>query len=264
MKKLVLVCTIFLMTVSTSSAFDFFGTPTNPWQEGQWNAGFSYSYSDNGVDISDGFFDHVEIRGTTPNRLRINKYCGIVGRGLTNNVGVYGIVGAASARSETGVHGYYSPHDYRPLNFGHAPVYGFGVKTTFYRRGKFQAGAMTQCTWIRDFSARRHIYSFEYVKANIDLMEWNTIIGGTYQVRPWCSVYGGGLIHVIRGDFRAKAYCNICRSFHVSRTFDIQQSSWYGGVVGTYIRLNNGSYIMVEYAHTPHSNGIATAFMLPI
>lgn len=263
MKKLVLISTIFLMTASTSFAFDFLGPPTNPWQQGQWGAGFGYCYSNMNVNVKGHrYFSHAGISGRLPHKLRIHKYYGTVGYGLTNDIGVYGLAGAAHASSDIKLSG--TPQGHVKMDFGYAPIYGFGVKSTLYRNHKVQVGAMVQCSWVCDLSVRKHIYSFEYAKGNIDLMEMHIAAGPTYQLCSTTMIYGGPLLHFVRGDFRSKGYCNICRSFHASTTHDIQQESWFGGIIGLQTKINNCISLLIEYIYTAQVDALGTGFFIPL
>jgi hypothetical protein len=262
MKKLILGCIVFLTTVSTSFAFDFMGPATNPWQAGQWGFAFAHSYTNMHVDVKgNSYINHAGISADAPRRLKIHKYYGIFGRGLTDNIGVYGIAGAASARADISVGG--PPYAHRKMDFGHAPVLGFGVKSTLYRNHKVQVGAMAQATWVRGLHAKRHIYSFQSARANISLMEMQLALAATYQCCARMMIYGGPFLHFIRGDFGGMGRCSIC-GVTDGVTHDIQQASWFGGYVGAQIRLYRCMLFTIEFMHTARGSGVGTSIAIPL
>lgn len=261
MKKLVLVCTVFLMAVSTSFAFDPMGPATNPWQEGQWGVGFDYSYSDMQINVNGSrYFNHYGISSKLPRKLLIHKYYGTVGYGLTKNIGIFGRAGAASATTDLHVGG--APFAHRELNFGTAPAYGFGVKANLYKKNKLQIGTTAQFSWINDLSARRHIYDFQHATANIDLMEAQIAVAPTYQLYSRVMIYGGPFFHFVRGKFSGKGICDYC-GVTDKHSHTIMEKSWFGGYLGMQINFIKRSLLTFEYLHTAAGDGLGGSILIP-
>lgn len=240
---------------------DFMGAPCADLQQGQYSIGFNYSYSDMDIDIKGSYFGNylgsvIEL----PEELKINKYYGVLGYGIRPNWDVYLLLGIPRLKTEIEHSGH--------IEISCNPLVGVGTKLTFSETPRYKLGGIFQLTYASDLDIEKSValtvgesLVYHTVKGRLDFMEIQIAAGPTYMLNECISVYGGPFLHFISGDFHRKEY--FTGSGLISKaTDDVREASWFGGYIGTQIKLIEKMPISVEWQHTAFADAVGASIVI--
>lgn len=218
---------VAIMSVSASGV-GFIGTPTAELDQGQWNAGFNYMYSDMELDktkMTEAWIDFdldgdIVDSGTDIYRLEIDdvktqRYYGTIGYGLTDSWEAYVQLGIADVKArvrdadpdpDDG-----EMDDWDGLNFDNDFAWGWGTRYTFHEQGNCRWGASVQMnfldtSWGETTTERDGLFS-ETENIQIDWETYDLLIavGPTVDMGGW-NLYGGPFYYMQKGDLDVEGY----------------------------------------------------------
>jgi opacity protein-like surface antigen len=156
MNKMIILLGL-LVAIMNVNAFGvgFIGTPTAELEQGQWNVGFNYMYSNMDLDKTKltGSWQDFALNGTPTNNgtmsseaeindVKIQRYYGTIGYGITDSWEAYIQLGLADVKAEAEL----PSGDFDELdggaNFDNDFAYGWGTRYTFHEQrplGRFSA-----------------------------------------------------------------------------------------------------------------------------
>jgi len=238
MKQLVVLMCVASMSAG-ALAFSFMGPPTAELEQGEWKAGYIFSYSE------------LDIEGTESSWLdekytfkpgEITRHYFDLGYGLVENFELNLLLGVASVDlgdfeyDDGGV----SPGDFTGSDdFS----WGFNAKYTFVDDETIDWGAMFQMTW---FSGDG---KWEGYDEEFDGYDMQIAVGPTIDMGGW-DLYGGGYYYMLDADLKAKD--------HGTRiwTDDLEEHDKYGGYVGAAFKIMENTDLAVECAFSRDTIGI--------
>jgi len=254
-----------LVAVMSVSAFGagIIGTPTAELDQGQWNVGFNYTYIDmdlakTKVTSSGALFDAdgslvdsgSESFKLAINDVKIQRYYGTIGYGLTESWEAYVQLGIADVKARMKSD---DPDDeWRGFNFDNDFAWGWGTKYTFYEQDKVRWGASVQMNWLdtswdsketdEDFTSEEQ---FDY--STYDLI---VAVGPTVDMGGW-SLYGGPYYYMVSGDLDVDE-SEIWETGSETRkaSGDLEEDSNFGGFVGAQFGLRENCNLTTELSLT--------------
>lgn len=206
----------WLLSAGTVYGLTYVGPPTTNMRAGQWAAGASYGYSEQDLEVEGGAVGTIEDYEIEATLARIAV--GLV----TNRVEVYGLIGGANDEDEE-----FNGH---PDAAG-----GAGVRITTNLDDGLSWGLAAQFLYFEpDFG---------------DITDAQIALGPCWR-SDGCIVYGGALLHVLKGNIDS-AYGG----------GDIDQDSWLGAYVGGGLDLARHLSVTVEGQLTGGAAGGAMGIM---
>ncbi|MFC1604435.1 hypothetical protein ACFL5F_05340 [Planctomycetota bacterium] len=224
---------VAVFDVSASGA-GFIGPPTAELDQGQWNAGFNYMYSEMGLDktkMTESWMYHYEVppfpdhdgSGTDIYKMEIDnvktqRYYGTIGYGLKDSWEVYVQLGIADVKARTRDEG---ESMWDGLNFDNDFAWDWGTRYTFHEQGKVRWGASVQMNWLDTcweekstgeavvgeiFDPGEVLYADTQTTTQIDWSTYDLLIavGPTVSMGGW-NLYGGPFYYMQKGDLDLKA-----------------------------------------------------------
>ena len=226
------VVVVACLLSSSALALTPIGPPAATLDEGQFAAGFGYSFSQ--VDVK------VNLLGLTATVKDTEvETC------LANMI--YGL--APSWEIQVDVGSSYSETDGNKSKGDFA--WGVDVKNTFWEREKTKWGAAIMAHWYQA--------SGSGVTLGVPWQEedkWTEIqfaIGPTYKEGAWC-LYGGALLHFIDGEGEATIA-------GVRVSGDIEQDSMFGGFIGVQVDVAANAVLGVELQITGSAHAIGAGML---
>lgn len=260
MKKLALVCTVFLMTASTSFALDQMVPPAAGLIKGQFSAGVDYAYSETDLKFNEGNYSGGGILTSFKSRdFIMNKIYANLGYGITNKLEAFLRLGTAEIAFKNNNNDRY--------NGDNKFAIGFGAKTTFCEKGKLKFGGLFQASWASsDTTAPVNWSSYQIGDmwsdtAHINIREFQFAVGPTYKLRDKVSIYGGPFFHIVDGDVKGKWHNLVNGSYIGDERYDIDETSTFGAYVGTQVDLTHNTSFNVEYQHTAAANALGMSMI---
>jgi len=268
-----------LVAIMCVSAFGvgFIGTPTAELDQSQWNVGFNYTYIDmdlakTKVTSSGALFDAdgslvdsgSESFKLAVNDVKIQRYYGTIGYGLTESWEAYVQLGIADVKARMKSD---DPDDeWTGYNFDNDFAWGWGTRYTFYEQDKVRWGASVQMNWLdtswdleetgEDFTSEEQ---FDY--STYDLI---VAVGPTVDMGGW-SLYGGPYYYMVSGDLdvdESDIWETGSETWKASA--DLEEDSNIGGFVGAQVGLKENCNLTTEFAFSGDGwaigAGVALAF----
>jgi hypothetical protein len=261
MKRNIFVLSVLIVAVvcaSTAFAVGPLGPPTAELKQGQFGVAVEYGYSDSEIEVSGSGVDD------TIKDFKSNAFIGQPGYGVTDDIEIYGLVGAADARFDG-------------FDDGYDIVYGFGTKVTFLKQTDCSWGAMFEMDW----------REAEDSGVDIDFYEMTIAVGPTIKITDNFRVYGGPFFYILNGDadvetsggvpvpednggietetgsgngFSVKAaeIGTLALSDLSSGDYDLEEESSLGGFVGCVLDLNTNTSWYNEFQFTGDSWAFGT------
>jgi hypothetical protein len=171
MKRLIILTTVVLMS-SGVFAYTFFGAPTAELNQGQWSAGYKYTYEELDFDLGSGL-------GTLED-VDVNRHYFDLGYGLTETLEANLLLGVTD-------------HDAPGLSGGNEFSWGFNAKWSFIDGDTMDWGILYQMTWFEAEDSG--------VKVD-DAYDIQIAVGPTIDMGGW-KLYGGGYWYMLDADLRA-------------------------------------------------------------
>jgi len=204
---------VAIMSVSASGV-GFIGTPTAELDQGQWNVGFNYIYSDMELDKTKvtGSWQDFALDGTPTNNgtlsseteiddVKTQRYYGTIGYGITNSWEAYIQLGVADVKAETKT----PLGDFDELNggtnFDNDFAYGWGTRYTFHEQNNVRWGVSLQMNWLDTSVDSKSTWALESEEQQIDWETYDLLIavGPTVDMGGW-NLYGGPFYYMLDGD----------------------------------------------------------------
>lgn len=246
---------------STALALDPMGPPAAGLSKGQFSAGVDYAHSEMDLKLNEGSYTTLAGGKLTlvsfKSKFRMNKVYANIGYGITDTLEAFLRLGAADAS--------FKNNNEATFNGDSDFAIGFGVKTTFYEKPKLKLGGLFQATWSStDASATvntalyetSHMWSRE---AHVDLMEIQFAVGPTYELTDKVSIYGGPFFHIVDGSVKGKWYSG--GAYAGNERYDIDETSTFGGYIGTQVDLAQNVAFSIEYQHTAAANALGMSLI---
>ncbi len=238
-----LVCAI-LICVTSATALTPMGPPTSDLTKGSFDLGADYSYTKMDIQLKSGWSPGGGPDITMDN-MKFNYVGARLGYGLTDTCSAYLMGGGGSARGTDS--GNISYNSDRVLGEGY--ILGFGFKKTFFEDMNTQWGGLFQAFWV-DSSGKMKAGGANWT-AETDMMEVQIAAGPTHSLNDKMDIYGGPFIHLVDGDIKAKRRAGAGRI-----RYDLEQGGWFGGYIGTQLRVTQNASFNVEYQHTASADSI--------
>jgi hypothetical protein len=245
---------------------DPMGPPTTSHKQGRFTAGIDYSYSNMDLELNDGrwieyldglFSDSGQAQSFTLNNLKMNKAYVNLGYGIVDNLELFLRLGAAQADFGDSIW-----EDNEQFDSGAELALGAGMRAKFYEQGNLTLGALLQASWAR-FDGRLdapHWAAADY--AEIDLAEIQIAAGPTLRLADQISIYGGPFFHLIDGGLDDEFSGPDPAGLRTSKySWDIEQTSTFGGYIGTRLDLGTNSFFNIEYHRTADADAVAAALL---
>jgi len=226
-----------LVAIMSVSAFGagIIGTPTAELEQGQWNVGFNYMYSDMELDKTKMKVSGSEIikykaesgdshtdkySGTDSFKfesddVKTQRYYGAIGYGLTDSWEVYVQLGIADLKAKVRDEG---ESEWNGLNFDNDFAWGWGTRYTFYEQDNVRWGASVQMNWLDTSWDEKSMddevayvsvpdvgmelfLGEEHEKTQLDWSSYDLLIavGPTVDMGGW-NLYGGPFYYLQKGD----------------------------------------------------------------
>jgi hypothetical protein len=234
MKKVVVLMCVVSMSAG-ASASSFMGPPTAELEQGQWKAGYIFSYSE--LDI-EGTETSLADEKYTFKPGEITRHYFDLGYGLAENLELNLLLGVASV--DLGDFEY-DDGDVSPGDFTGSDdcSYGFNAKCTFVDDETIDWGAMLQMTW---FSGDG---KWEGNDEEFDAYDLQIAVGPTIDMGGW-DLYGGGYFYMLDGDLKA---IGIWKD-------DLEEEDKYGGYVGAACKIMKNTDLTIECIFSRDTLGI--------
>jgi hypothetical protein len=267
-RRLAFTLVVISLSCSGALALDPMGPPTTGLVEGQFELGIDYSSSTMDLELTGGKYsewNHAtseqesgEAESFTLNDFETNKIYTTLGYGIWEYCDVYlrlGLVNAEFGDSiwEAGE------------EFDHQTDFTFciGSRATFYEDGDFKLGRMIQLSWANLDGVLKAPQWTEDESSEIELIELQASVGPTFTLPNGTLIYGGPFLHFVGGDIEEKF--NDINSegddITANYTWDIEESSVFGGYIGAQITFDEYSFFNIEYQFTSGADLLGLSFI---
>lgn len=270
MEKRLLLFVVVFMVISLSSsvtfALDMMGPPTAGLEQGQFKAGVDYSDSTMDLKLIDGmwtewlnggFYDAGEAESFTLKNFEMNKVYANLGYGIVDNWDVFLLLGGANAKFGNSIW-----KDGEKFDSDADFSIGFGTRATFYEENNLKLGGLFQLSWA-DFDGKlkaKHWTTADSV--DMELTEIQIAIGPTYKLVDNVSIYGGPFFHFVNGNLDDKFSEIYEEGLLTSRySWDIKESSVFGGYIGSQIDVAENTSLSIEYQHTAAADALGMSLI---
>jgi hypothetical protein len=240
MKKVAVLMCVVSMSTGTL-AFSFMGPPTAELEQGQWKAGYTFSYLELDVEGTETSFNG-EIYTFKP--AEITRHYFSLGYGVAENFELNLLLGHASIDlgdfeyDDGGV----SPGDFHGSDFS----FGFNAKYAFVNDKTVDWGAMLEMAW---FSGDG---TWEGNEEKFDAYDLKISVGPTINISDWAALYGGGYFYMLDGDLQA---------FNPDGTRiwldDLREEDSFGGYVGAVFKIREHIELAVEGTFSSDTLGVS-------
>ena len=258
-ENIVTVCLLFfsffIISMGGTSAFalDIMGPPVTNLKQTQFQTAFEYSqstmklqfvngiYSDTVVGDSFDSGDVPDLEITDFETSRIYSYFGY---SFAYNCEGFVLLGTTSSEFNdllTTQSDKFKSDD--------TPVVGGGLKVTLYDDYRLRFGGIVQANWV-NYNGQYKTSTSDTHYVGIDIKEVQIALGAIYKWTDYISVYGGPVYHYITGDYD-DVFTTIDEDTGkleiLDYKADIENSSNYGGYMGTQIELTKKLSFNFEY-----------------
>jgi hypothetical protein len=245
-----------VMIAPAAMALDPLGPPAASIGAGQWDVGVDYIYSSQNLDFKNGEDNgspaSPEERSGTIKHVKLQKGFATFGYGLTNELDVYGRIGAAQIRTDL-------PENFMWYEQGFSsstmPAYGAGTRVTFYDDGLLKLGALGQVTWTDNLSDESTI-DLTTQKTTFNIVEGEVAVGPAYKLTDAVTVYGGPFFYWLSGNVNVNDTFLIEGLTPGRATADLEQPTWFGGYIGAQAALSWNVSANIEYQHTAFADAV--------
>jgi len=260
-----LITLMLTFTAPPALALDFMGPPASNYGQGRVSAGVDYAYSQMDLELENGrwiehldgaFFDSGDAVSFTLKDFQTNRVYANLGFGLLDNLDAFVRLGAGNATFDDSIWG-----DNEGFESHAEPAVGTGIRATFYENENFALGALCQASWTRFDGQLDSPYwaSADYVE--VDIAEIQIAVGPTVKLNDQIAIYGGPFFHFVDGtlddEFSEAAEGGLINAKY---SWDVQESSSFGGYIGASLNLNENASFNIEYQRTADADAVALSF----
>lgn len=216
MRKIVIA--IVALMCSQAYGLSLMGPPMAELEQGQFGAGFDFSYSEADIKENSSTLEDVESL----------VYLARLGYGVADGWDLFVKLGITEM-------------EYEDFDSGSDFAYGFGTKFTFSQQDSMSLGGLFQILWAEAED------TISGIKTEFDYYEIQIAVGPTFEIGG-ISVYGGPFLHFVDGDVKYKTLGST----------DIEQDSEFGGYVGFNAELTENTNWRIEYQQTGDAYAFCT------
>lgn len=260
-----LVFVLICLMGSGAFALDPMGPPTASLRLDELMIGIDYTSSSMDLNLNSGqwseyyngsLYDAGEAVSFELQDFEMNKIYANLGYGLFDNCDIYLRLGTVS--TEFGDSIWEAGEKYESnTNFS----FCIGSKATFYEADNFKLGRLIQISWANMDGDLKAPDWAEADSVELDLMEIQIAVGPTFtSPSGGVSIYGGPFFHYVDGDIEDKF--TLASGIDSEYSWDIDETSTFGGYIGTQLYFSENSYINIEYQHTSGAKAIGVSYTL--
>ena len=273
----VFVAALIVASLGASTfAVGFMGPPTAELKAGQWNAGYSFSYSRQDLDkttIKSYYLDTEMVEPildswkARPVDATTQRHYAVFGYGVTDQWEVYGQVGIADVKSDFKEDGGYT----FGINFDNDLAWGLGTRVTVAQQDNVAWGVSAQLNWIdtsvdsKDSASGEGWEEAWKQRTDLEAMELMVAFGPTVDMGGW-KLYGGPYYYYLSGDADFKEtgmwdYGVEDTGTWIYREEGDYDASEFGGFVGAIFDLASNCKATVEFNMHGEGWGGGTSIM---
>ena len=134
-----------------------------------------------------------------------------------------------------------------------------GSRATFYEVGELKIGRLIQISFASLDGDLKAPHWSQADDVDIDLMEIQIAVGPTYTAPNGTSIYGGPFLHFVDGEIEDKF--TLGPGVNPEFTWDIDESSKFGGYLGTQLYISENSFLNIEYQRTGGADAFGLSFL---
>ena len=268
-KKYIQLVTIVLLLISLADsgafALDPIGPTTAGLRQGESEIGIDYISSTMDLELNGGQYsgelptpEHPEPSGEAESfklkDFETNKIYATFGYGIWEGCELYLRLGGVSTEFGDSIWEAGEKFD-SDTSFS----FCLGSRATFYEIGDLKLGRLIQLSWA-SLEGDLQVPQWSQPDAvNIDLVEVQFAIGATYTAPNGTSIYGGPFLHFVDGEIED----TFIRAPGITPeyTWDIDESSKFGGYLGTQLYISERSYLNIEYQRTGGADAFGLSFL---
>lgn len=254
------VLTVVGLGGSAVLALDPMGSPTAGLLKGRLSAGVDYSFSEMDLKFNEGRYTGGGILHSFKSKdFRMNKVYATFGYGIMDKWEAFLRLGRADAQFK-------NDHDDK-FNGDTDFSIGFGTKVTFCEANDLSWGGLFQVSWAKSH-AETYVNWSGYGSSDmwsddvrIDVTEIQIAAGPNYRLMDGVCIYGGPFLHYVDGDVDGKWHSLEDGSFAGDETYDIDETSYFGGYIGVKIDLVKNVTYGLEYQHTAAADALGMSLI---
>ena len=247
-KSVALVLTVVLCSASVW-AVSFIGTPTAELKQGQWSAGFNYTYSTQDLDKTNTKWSRIGASGNDRLSFKdfnVNRYYGVLAYGVADWWEVYAQLGFADTKLENKFDG----GTYFGLNYDNDFAWGFGTRFTVAEQDNIRWGLSAQVNMFDtsvDFKGAGGKDTY-----TVDGYDFTLAFGPTIDMGGW-SLYGGPFYYCLNGDWE-----NTFSGNGFKEKGDLSTNSHFGGFIGAVFEVAENTTLTTEFSATSDGWALGT------
>ena len=250
MTQLLTALALTLLCGAQAMALSPLGPPKAQLGQGKWGLGFDAGYQNMDLDVSGTYREYISGPGNladctlTIKDLKSQPVFGRISLGLNDNWDVFACLGAVNAKddlvtqkgADSSLFYFYNNSDTYSLDGSHDFAWGVGTRFTLLEQEKISWGGVFRMTWqnpkASTNSSVNNTYS-ETLTQDLDLEYWEFVFafGPTVNFGQ-ISLYGGPMIHFVRGDLDVTGTFTGSDNGSVKADFDVEEESVIGGYAG--------------------------------
>ena len=260
-----IVLLLIFLTNSGAFALDPMGPTTAGLRQGQFEIGIDYINSTMDLELKGGKYSGElptpedpepsgEAESFTLNDFEMNKIYANFSYGIWDGCELYLRLGGVSTEFGDSIWEAGEKYD-GDTSFS----FCLGSRATFYEIGDLKIGRLIQLSWA-SLDGDLNVPGWSEPDAvSIDLLEVQFAIGATYTAPNGTSIYGGPFLHFVDGEIEDTFIR--APGFIPEYTWDIEQSSTFGGYLGAQLNIAQNTFLNVEYQRTGGADAFGLGFL---
>lgn len=255
MKKIIISSIALLLLATSTFALDPLGPPVATSKDDNVViAGLEYLYSEMDLHADSLLVEtplgNLQFPSTEIKAINMNKFYVNLLSILGDNYDIFLRLGITDAspdknKNHENLAGYIGDSDY-------GLTFGGGFRTTLYqsRDGRVKWGLLAQLSYAGlDFDENTYSINGSNVSlsANVDMLEIQLAAGPSFQITDQISIYGGTLLHFVKGNAEIRGNVN---EVSVQGSSDLEQISELGGFIGLSTDLAKNTKFNIEFQLT--------------
>jgi len=264
-----LVFVIIILSGPVSFALDPLGPPAANLERGQHRIGIDYSQSKMDLQITEWkgiqyIYGAYETSGTvsSPPPLKDLKqrsdYINL-GYSVYRNWDIF--LRLSRTKAEFGDSLWQQAEEFESES---VPMYGGGIKATFYEGDYLKIGGLVQANWAH-YDGQLDTTLWETAHYIVmDFTEIQIALGASYMLLDGLSIYGGPLMHLVNGEIEETYVeeADIGGLGYWEWTSDIKEDSTYGGYIGSELEIGKKYAANIEYQFTGGGSAFCAGFII--
>jgi len=264
-RLITLLLSVICLTGSNAFALDPMGPTTSCLRHGQSEIGLEYINSTMDLELSQGkwvetfngtFNDAGEAVSFDLKDFETSKIYATFGYGIWEGCDVYLRLGGVNTEFGDSI---WETGEKFDSNTNYSV--SLGSRATFYQIGELDIGRLIQLSWCNiDGDLKVPLAAYPQPdEVDIELMEVHFAVGATYVAPNGTSIYGGPFIHYVTGDLEDEF--TDTSGLTSKYSWDIGETSTFGGYFGTQLYISERSYLNIEYQRTGGADAFGLSFL---